>query len=116
MCGSLVKLLAAGGVITELKNVSMDAFNTPSGRPVFLSSVRRRPFTATMNCAGPIAPIESGGKALVSASVAPVKASGVPLVPNGPGWLVRGDAGEAADPRSLVLTRRGNSTVSPRGP
>jgi len=35
--------------------------------------VRNRPLTATKNCVGPTAPIESGGNAPVSVSVAPVK-------------------------------------------
>ena len=45
---------------------------TPSAVPVVLLNVRRRPLTKSKNCVGPTAPIESGGKAPVSVSVAAV--------------------------------------------
>src|SRR5512135_3187777 len=73
MRGSDVKLLPTGGVITLAKNTSVLRFSTPSAAPVDFTKLRMRPLTATMNCVGPTAPIESGGKAFVSASVAPVK-------------------------------------------
>ena len=53
MCGSLVKLLFVGGVITELKNVSMLALSAPSATPVALLKVRMRPFTATVELGRP---------------------------------------------------------------
>ena len=75
MCGSLVKLPVIAppiGVMTDEKNALMLRFNAPSATPVALLNERRRPFTATMNCDGPTAPIVSGGTASVSADVAPV--------------------------------------------
>src|SRR5437867_10821185 len=72
MRGSVVKL-GVTGVITEAKKLSVVVLRTPSARPVALLKVLIRPFTATTNCVGPIAPVESGGNAPVSASVAPVK-------------------------------------------
>src|SRR5438132_5439943 len=78
MRGSEVKLLLAGGVITELKNKSVSVSRTPSATPVDLLKVRIRPLTATMNCVGPTAPMVSGGKAAVSVRTAPVKV--VPIV------------------------------------
>src|SRR5205814_6592754 len=70
MRGSLVKLFDAGGVITDWKKTSLSKFSTPSATPVFLLKLRMRPLSAIMNCVGPTVPIVSGGKALVSASVA----------------------------------------------
>lgn len=69
----MVVFVLVGGVITEAKNVSMVVSITPSATPVALSKVRRRPLTATTNWLGPTVPIVSGGKAPVSARVAPVK-------------------------------------------
>src|SRR5437660_7913971 len=46
---------------------------TPSRAPFVLLNVLSRPLTKTKNCVGPTAPIESGGKALVS--LGPVSAS-----------------------------------------
>src|SRR5690349_11933119 len=88
MCGSLVKLLAAGGVITEAKKLSIVVLSTPSAAPVVLSKERRRPLMATMNCVGPTAPIVSGGYAPVSARVAPVKLMAVVCGPSG--WAAIG--------------------------
>src|SRR6266568_3211906 len=62
-----------GGVITELKKLSVPALRTPSAPPVLLLNVRMRPLITTRNCVGPTAPIESGGKPLASARVAAVK-------------------------------------------
>src|SRR5437867_10499096 len=62
-----------GGVITELKKLSVVVLRTPSAAPVLLSNVRTRPLMTTRNCVGPTAPIGSGGKPLASASVAAVK-------------------------------------------
>src|SRR5207302_5644841 len=74
MCGSLLKLFAAGAVSTELKKTSLLALMPPSAAPVFLLKLRIRPLSATMNWLGPAAPMESGGKEFsVSASVAPRK-------------------------------------------
>src|SRR5439155_23982079 len=70
--GSLVKF-GETGVITEAKKLSIVVSRTPSATPVALLKVLIRPLTATTNWLGPTAPIESGGKAPVSASVAPVK-------------------------------------------
>src|SRR5439155_630983 len=70
--GSLVKF-GETGVITEAKKLSIVVSRTPSATPLALLNVRSRPLTATTNWLGPTAPIESGGKAPVSASVAPVK-------------------------------------------
>src|SRR5947207_5561792 len=70
--GSLVKF-GETGVITEAKKLSIMVSRTPSATPLALLNVRSRPLIATTNCLGPTAPIESGGKAPVSASVAPVK-------------------------------------------
>src|SRR5438477_810259 len=70
--GSLVKF-GETGVITEAKKLSVVVSRTPSATPLALVNVRSRPLTATTNWLGPTAPIESGGKAPVSASVAPVK-------------------------------------------
>ncbi len=58
------------GVITEAKNTSGLALITPSATPA-LVKVRMRPLTKVTHCVGPTVPIVSGGKALVSASVAP---------------------------------------------
>src|SRR5947208_15240537 len=71
MRGSVVKF-GVTGLITEAKKLSVVVLRTPSARPVALLKVLIRPFTATTNCVGPIAPIESGGNAPVSATVAPV--------------------------------------------
>src|SRR5437763_10811661 len=71
MRGSLVLELA-----TPLKNEVVPVFRTPSATPVALLKVTMRLFTATMNCDGPTAPIESGGRenvGFVPESVAPVK-------------------------------------------
>src|SRR6266576_680742 len=74
MCGSLLKLFAAGGVSTELKKTSLLTLIPPSAKPVLLLKLRIRPLSATMNWLRPIAPMESGGKEFsVSASVAPRK-------------------------------------------
>src|SRR6266568_2413937 len=62
-----------GGVITELKKLSVPVSRTPSAPPVPLLNVRTRPLITTRNCVGPTAPIESGGKPLASARVAAVK-------------------------------------------
>src|SRR5713226_9533009 len=62
-----------GGVITELKKLSVPVLRTPSAPPVFLLNVRTLPLMTTRNCVGPTAPIESGGKPLASARVAAVK-------------------------------------------
>src|SRR5438477_1561721 len=50
-------------------------FNTPSAVPVTLLKLLIRPLTKIMNCDGPTAPIESGGKDPVS--VGPVTPSKV---------------------------------------
>ncbi len=88
--GSLVKLFDAGGVMTVLKKTSVSTFITPSATPVLLLKVRIRPFTQTMNCEGPAAPMLSGGKERVSVRVAPTKLvavvcglSGERVVPDG---------------------------------
>src|SRR5439155_8301074 len=76
MRGSEVKLSPIpppSGVFTEEKNTSVSRFSTPSATPVDLLKERMRPLTATMYCVGPTSPMLSGGKAPVSASVAPVK-------------------------------------------
>src|SRR6266567_8288240 len=62
-----------GGVITELKKLSVVVLSTPSAAPVLLLKVRTLPLMTTRNCVGPAAPIESGGKPLASARVAAVK-------------------------------------------
>src|SRR5439155_22787189 len=62
-----------GGVITELKKLSVVVLSTPSAAPVLLLKVRTLPLMTTRNCVGPTAPIESGGKPLASARVAAVK-------------------------------------------
>ena len=70
-----MKLATIGGVtgvITEAKNTSGSALSTPSATPALVKE-RMRPLTKTMNCVGPAVPIESGGKAPVSVSVAPLK-------------------------------------------
>src|SRR5712672_633501 len=69
MRGSLV----LDPLTTEVKNTSGSAFNTPSATPVVLLNERNRPLTKTMYWDGPTAPMLSGGKELVSESVAPVK-------------------------------------------
>src|SRR5437773_10544126 len=73
--GSLVKLRppTGNGDMIDAKKTSVSALTTPSATPVALLKVRTRPLTWTTNCVGPAAPIVSGGKAPVSASVAPVK-------------------------------------------
>ena len=70
-----MKLLEMGGVITELKKLSVVVLRTPSALPVLLLNVRTLPLMTTRNCVGPTAPMESGGKPLVSARVAAVKLS-----------------------------------------
>src|SRR2546430_12307528 len=70
--GSVVKF-GETGVITEAKKLSIAVSRALSATPLALLNVRSRPLTATTNWLGPTAPIESGGKAPVSASVAPVK-------------------------------------------
>src|SRR5436309_9153294 len=62
-----------GGVITELKKLSVVVLSTPSAAPVLLLRVRTRPLMTTRNWFGPTAPIESGGNPLESARVAAVK-------------------------------------------
>src|SRR5512143_2330806 len=57
MCGSLVPLER-----TVAKKLSVVAFRKPSATPVALLYDRIRPLTTAMNCVGPAAPIESGGK------------------------------------------------------
>src|SRR6266536_834546 len=76
-----------GGVITELKKLSVVVLRTPSALPVLLLNVRTLPLMTTRNCVGPAAPIESGGNPLVSARVAAVKLS--PTV---------GESGEIGEP------------------
>ena len=61
------------GVITLAKKSSGFAFRTPSAEPLALLKLRNRPLTNRMNCAGPAAPMVSGGKAPVS--FGPVTAS-----------------------------------------
>src|SRR5262249_57262277 len=53
--------------MTDEKNLSGLAKSTSSGAPVVLLKVLRNPLRKTTNCDGPTAPIESGGKAPVSA-------------------------------------------------
>src|SRR3989441_3685099 len=62
-----------GGLIPELKKLSVVELRPPSASPVFLLNVRPLPLMTTRNCVGPAAPIESGGKPLASARVAAVK-------------------------------------------
>src|SRR3954451_18704466 len=94
------------GVITDAKKTSGSALITPSVAPVVLLKVRRRPLTKTTNCVGPTAPIESGGNAPVSASVAPVK-----LVPTVCGALLVGssaaDGAAPTTPRVRVVRVEG---------
>src|SRR3989442_2389059 len=73
MRGSLVKLFDTGGVIADAKKTSVSTLSTPSATPVVLLKLRIRPLSAMMNWVGPTVPIVSGGKALVSKSVAAVK-------------------------------------------
>src|SRR5438874_1755856 len=97
--GSLVKF-GETGVITEAKKLSIVVSRTPSATPLALLNVRSRPLTATTNWLGPTAPIESGGKAPVSASVAPVQ-----LVDGG--WATAGPApghGPPSSPPSRLAT------------
>src|SRR5262249_32475246 len=86
---------------TEAKNVSMSVSRTPSDVPVVFRKVRMRPLTPSRNCVGPAAPELSGGKAFVSASVAPRKLMPSVWGSRGPGGRTRGAparAVERADP------------------
>ena len=70
-----MKLTTTGeitGVNTEAKKTSGSALRTPSAAPALVKE-RMRPLTKTMNWVGPAVPMESGGKAPVSVSVAPSK-------------------------------------------
>ena len=73
MRGSVEKLLPAGGVITDWKNVSVVTLIAPSATPLVLLNERMRPFSAIINCVGPIVPIVSGGQPEQSLNVAAVK-------------------------------------------
>src|SRR5439155_24564768 len=108
-----------GGVITELKKLSVPVLRTPSALPVLLLNVRTRPLITTRNCVGPTAPIESGGKPLASSRVAAVKlkptvcasgemgeAGGAGFPANGPFRGQRGDGAESGSGRSVCLAVR----------
>src|SRR5437879_5869716 len=73
MRGSEEKLLAVGGVITELNKESLETLMAASAAPLVLLNERTRPLRAMMNCDGPAAPIVSGGKPEQSGKVAAVK-------------------------------------------
>src|SRR5439155_20697757 len=90
-----------GGVITELKKLSVVVLSTPSAAPVLLLKVRTLPLMTTRNCVGPTAPIESGGKPLASARVAAVK-----LKPTVCDSSEMGEAGGAGFPANGPLGSR----------
>ena len=46
---------------TDPKKVLVETLRTPSGAPVAREKLRMRPLAAKMNCAGPAAPLGSGG-------------------------------------------------------
>src|SRR5882672_12135645 len=87
-----------GGVITVAKKTSGSMLIAASATPVVLLNVRRRPLTKRKNCDGPTAPIESGGKALVSASVAAVNSMLTVWAKS-----ARGDGTTSFAPRTGVL-------------
>src|SRR5438552_9093550 len=101
-----------GGVITELKKLSVVVLRTPSAPPVLLLNVRTLPLMTTRNWVGPTAPIESGGNPLASASVAAVKLnptvceSGEIGEPGGAGFPANGPFGgqpaDGAEPGSGI--------------
>src|SRR5438093_534592 len=64
---------APTGVSWLAKKMSVVTSRIPSGVPASLSNERMRPLTATMNCDGPTAPIESGGMNPESLVLAPRK-------------------------------------------
>ncbi len=89
MRGSLVMSL-----LTELKNTSGSTLSAPSASPVVFLKLRKRPFTVTMNCVGPTAPIVSGGtNPGVSEIVAPVKLVPTVCGVDGPVVAARGPPG-----------------------
>src|SRR5438552_5752233 len=90
-----------GGVITELKKLSVPVLRTPSAAPVLLLNVRTLPLITTRNCVGPTAPIASGGKPLASARVAAVK-----LNPTACESGKIGESGGAASPANGPLGSR----------
>ena len=98
---------------TGLKNASIVAFRTPSARPVSFANVRMRPFTATRNCAGPAAPVVSGGKAFESASVAPRKFE--PIACLAEGRVAGADAGGPSDDGRLGARRARGDVKRGRG-
>ena len=92
---------------TESKNVSVATLRTPSAAPDDLRNVRMRPFRATRNCVGPAAPIVSGGKAFVSAEVAPRKLTPSVCGAEGPG-------GATAAAPSMLAVSAGESAFEGR--
>ena len=58
---------------TGVKNALVVTLRTPSAAPVAREKLRMRPLAARMNCAGPAAPLGSGGSEPSSPNDAPVK-------------------------------------------
>ncbi len=107
---------------TGVKKTSVETLSTPSAAPVVFEKLRIRPFAARMNCAGPAAPLGSGGSEPNSPRVAPTypcrnvvgsfASISVPDAVSDP-W----SATVAADSRLTVgrrTTRRRSSLPSPK--
>ena len=111
MRGSLVMSL-----LTELKNTSGSTLSAPSASPVVFLKLRKRPFTVTMYCVGPTAPIVSGGtNPAVSEIVAPVKLVPTVCGVDGPVVADRGPAGScdtSGEPGFSGSDRRKSASVS----